>query len=72
MKTATGVVVGCKEIAERLGVTQNLVATWRKRGQLPEPAGSVGGRPAWWWHDIEAWDQAGRPAMGGVGELVDR
>lgn len=65
------VVVGCKEIADRLGVSENLVATWRRRGLLPVAPMTVGGRPAWWWSEIEACAHV-RARMAELGELADR
>jgi transposase len=65
------VVVGCKEIADRLGVSENLVATWRRRGLLPTASMTVGGRPAWWLSKIEACDHV-RARMADLGELADR
>ena len=53
--------VGINEIAERLGVPRNTVDIWRYRKRLPEPAWTVGGRPAWNWPDIKSWaEQSGR------------
>ena len=47
--------VGLAEIAERLGVERQTVDAWRHRRLLPDPAWTVGGRPAWAWSTIEAW-----------------
>ena len=47
--------VGLAEIAERLGVERQTVDAWRHRGVLPDPAWTVGGRPAWAWSTIEEW-----------------
>src|SRR5690606_21271027 len=47
--------VGLVEIAERLGVERQTVDAWRHRGVLPDPAWTVGGRPAWAWSTIEEW-----------------
>jgi len=47
--------VGLVEIAERLGVERQTVDAWRHRRLLPDPAWTVGGRPAWAWSTIEAW-----------------
>ncbi|MFS8523142.1 MAG: hypothetical protein FWJ87_17580 [Micromonosporaceae bacterium] len=47
--------VGIVEIAERLGVERQTVDAWRHRRVLPDPAWTVGGRPAWAWSTIEAW-----------------
>ncbi|HLT70065.1 MAG TPA: hypothetical protein VKZ72_07855 [Acidimicrobiales bacterium] len=52
--------VGIVEIAERLGVERQTVDAWRHRGVLPDPAWTVGGRPAWAWSTIEAWARATR------------
>ena len=48
-------VVGVAEIAERLGVGEETVAEWERRGLLPQPDRSVGETPAWDWHGVEAW-----------------
>lgn len=48
--------VGTVEIAERLGVARAAVDKWRIRDVgFPSPAGTVGGRPAWDWADVETW-----------------
>ena len=46
------------EIAERLGVSKQTVARWRRRGLLPEPDFHAGDKPAWDWHGVEEWAQA--------------
>jgi hypothetical protein len=58
-------VVGAKEIAARLGVPENTVHIWRKRGVLPKAEGTVSGMPAWNWSTITAWARA----RGGVTNL---
>lgn len=57
--------VGVAEIAERLRVQQQTVATWHyrsRRGELevpmPEPAHTVSRQPCWNWPEIEAWAKA--------------
>lgn len=47
--------VGLYEIAERLGVRQQLAYTWRQRGVLPEPKFELAMGPVWDWPTIEAW-----------------
>jgi predicted DNA-binding transcriptional regulator AlpA len=47
--------VGVVEIAERLCVKRDTVDKWRARLAFPEPRWTVGGRPAWDWHDVLAW-----------------
>jgi len=48
--------VGTVEIADRLGVTRSAVDAWRRRQVgFPDPAWTVGGRPAWDWAAIERW-----------------
>ena len=47
--------VGVMEIAERLGVSRQLVAQWHKRGRLPPPAVELGMGPLWSWPDVEQW-----------------
>lgn len=51
-------VLGLAEIAALLGVQRGTVDRWRVRGNLPEPDGTVGGRPAWRTATITAWAQA--------------
>jgi predicted DNA-binding transcriptional regulator AlpA len=54
-------VLGLAEIADLLGVSRQTVDQWRTRGRLPEPDGTVGGRPAWRTETITAWAaQTGR------------
>jgi predicted DNA-binding transcriptional regulator AlpA len=54
-------VIGLAEIAELLDVSRQTVDQWRTRGRLPEPDGTVGGRPAWRTETITAWAaQTGR------------
>lgn len=49
--------VGAVEIAERLGVKRRTVDQWRQRELgFPVPRWTVGGRPAWDWPDVEAWN----------------
>lgn len=49
------------EVAQYLGVQPTTVASYRKRGQMPEPDGQLGGR-WWWWSDtITAWAATRRP-----------
>ena len=51
--------VGAVEIADRLGVKRRTVDQWRRRRiGFPPPRWTVGGRPAWDWPDIAAWDEA--------------
>ena len=53
--------VGIVEIADRLNVQRATVDQWLARGLPPEPRYTVGGRPAWNWHEIQAWAlQTGR------------
>jgi hypothetical protein len=47
--------VGLEEIAQRLHVQRGTVDRWRQRCVLPQPAWTVGGRPAWAWTAIEQW-----------------
>lgn len=47
--------VGVKDIAARLGVRDQTVATWKVRGLLPEPRWTVSGMSVWQWSDIEKW-----------------
>lgn len=47
--------VGVTEIAIRLKLPSQTVDNWRKRGMLPPPRWTVGGRPAWAWHDVQRW-----------------
>lgn len=57
--------VGVIEIADRLGVTRAAVDQWRFRPQrltFPQPRWTVGGRPAWDWTDIDAWNTARKTA----------
>lgn len=51
-------IVGLAEIAERLDVQRATVDQWRQRRLLPEPAWTVGGRPAWPWQVIDRWAAA--------------
>lgn len=48
-------VVGMVELVDRLGVPRTTINTWRQRGQFPEPAWIVGGRPAWNFDDVQHW-----------------
>lgn len=54
--------VGAKEIAARLGVRRQTVATWKQRGILPPARWTVSGEDAWDWKlDIEPWaERTGR------------
>lgn len=54
--------VGSKDIAKRLGVKQQTVATWRHRGIFPEPRWWVSDSPVWQWSDVAAW-AANRPTL---------
>ena len=48
--------VGELEIAERLGVKEDTVHKWGKRGLLPAPDDIISGRfPIWHWETIERW-----------------
>jgi len=49
--------VGIREIASALGVERNTVDQWRtgRRGGMPDPDWTVGGRPAWHWATIRTW-----------------
>lgn len=47
--------VGSSDIAERLGVAEQTVKTWKLRGVLPPPRWTVSGRPCWNWADIAKW-----------------
>jgi len=47
-------VVGAVEIVRRLGIKRATFDMWRWRGRLPEPKWTIGGRPAWDWHEFEA------------------
>lgn len=49
--------VGIVEIAARLDVQRGTVDVWRNRGLLPDPDYTVGGRPAWEWATIVAWQE---------------
>jgi predicted DNA-binding transcriptional regulator AlpA len=57
--------VGVVEIVERLGVTRKHVDAWRTRGRrgvpFPEPAWTVGGRPAWLWDEVQEWHTRTQP-----------
>lgn len=50
-------IVGRKEIADRLGVKPGTVDMWRHRlgNGFPESTFTIGGRPAWRWGLVEAW-----------------
>ena len=66
---ATADPVGLAEIAERLRVDRATADQWRQRGVLPAPVWTVGGRPAWPWHVIEAWArETGRLPSGPVSD----
>lgn len=55
---AGDVPVGLKELGPALGYRDARIGyTWSHKGLLPEPAGEVGGRPAWWLSELEEWDQ---------------
>lgn len=63
---AVGMVVGEVEIAARLDVKVNTVATWThsartkrpgRRHTFPPPRWTVSGLPAWYWPDVEQWAQ---------------
>ena len=48
--------VGAFEVAGRLGVRRETVATWKQRGLLPPPRWTVSGQDAWDWNeDILPW-----------------
>lgn len=49
--------VGSLEVAARLGVSVNTLASWRRRGTdaFPPAEHVVGGRPAWKWSTVKAW-----------------
>jgi hypothetical protein len=48
--------VGGLEVADRLGVKRETVATWKQRGVLPAARWTVSGEDAWdWTEDIESW-----------------
>jgi hypothetical protein len=49
------VLVGVKEIAERLGVPRGTVSIWKLRGLVPEPEVELGLGPVWRWATIERW-----------------
>lgn len=51
------------EVAQYLGVQLGTVATYRRRGQMPAPDITVGGRPAWRPATIREW-HANRPGRG--------
>ena len=48
-------ILGIPEIAELAGFPRSYVDTLRHRGRLPEPAWTIGGRPAWDRQVIEEW-----------------
>lgn len=48
-------VVGVTEIARRLNVRPGTVDQWRHRGVFPDPAWTIGGRPAWSYRTILRW-----------------
>jgi predicted DNA-binding transcriptional regulator AlpA len=44
------------EIAARLSVARATVDSWRKRyDSFPSVRWTVGGGPAWNWHEVERW-----------------
>lgn len=49
------VIVGPREIADRLGVRPNTVIQWKQRGLLPAPFAVISMVPLWHWGDIERW-----------------
>jgi predicted DNA-binding transcriptional regulator AlpA len=58
--------VGITEIAQRLGVSRSAVDKWRfrpgKRAEpFPEPCGTVGGAPAWYWGHVQLWHARRNP-----------
>jgi hypothetical protein len=46
--------VGAKEAAEVLGISQNAFLTSRSRGRMPEPIVTLASGPVWHREDIEA------------------
>ena len=48
-------IVGITDIAERAGVKRDTVTKWIDRHEFPQSAGTVSGRPWWWWHEVRAW-----------------
>ena len=49
------VVWGVHEIATYLGVRDNTVSQWKKRGQLPPPDTSTVRQDLWWPDTIKEW-----------------
>ncbi|QAY16144.1 MerR-like helix-turn-helix DNA binding domain protein [Arthrobacter phage Sonali] len=52
-----------KDLAERTGLTPNLLRQWKNRGKLPEPTYTLGQSPAWSGEPIESW-LASNPRQG--------
>jgi predicted DNA-binding transcriptional regulator AlpA len=48
-------VLGAAELAERLGVSRELVSQWLKRGKLPEPDQRLAMGPVWRETTITTW-----------------
>jgi predicted DNA-binding transcriptional regulator AlpA len=54
--------VGATEIAARAGVERSTVEQWtRRHTDFPRSRWTVGGRPAWAWHEVRVWlERTGR------------
>ena len=48
---------GVHEIAEYLGVAENLVSQWKRRGKLPAPDTSTARQDLWWPETIKQWER---------------
>ena len=55
--SASGRLLGTAELAERLGVSRELVSQWLKRGKLPEPDERLAMGPVWRESTISRWEE---------------